>query len=136
MADSELRWKCSLSVRFDMFNGTQCVGFGLGIVHPFHTSYLKLIILFKDFGSAFWSTEEATNQVYIDPCEGGGERIVQSWFKVSDLDQIIGLDLWNFVTTGTNLSNELLFLILQFLDEERLNEMTHKLEQESGCTLT
>ncbi|GLJ41790.1 hypothetical protein SUGI_0864890 [Cryptomeria japonica] len=32
-----------------------------------------------------------------------------------------------------NLSSELLSLILQFLDEERLSETAHKLEQESGC---
>ncbi|CAD6212605.1 unnamed protein product [Miscanthus lutarioriparius] len=32
----------------------------------------------------------------------------------------------------SSLSRELVFLILQFLDEEKFKEMVHKLEQESG----
>ncbi|KAF4362928.1 hypothetical protein F8388_002358 [Cannabis sativa] len=32
----------------------------------------------------------------------------------------------------TSLSRELVFLILQFLDEEKFKETVHKLEQESG----
>ncbi|KAI7994701.1 Protein TOPLESS [Camellia lanceoleosa] len=36
------------------------------------------------------------------------------------------------VLTITSLSRELVFLILQFLDEEKFKETVHKLEQESG----
>jgi len=35
----------------------------------------------------------------------------------------------------SSLSRELVFLILQFLDEEKFKETVHKLEQESGFFL-
>lgn len=39
------------------------------------------------------------------------------------------------VVAMSSLSRELVFLILQFLDEEKFKETVHKLEQESGFFL-
>ncbi|KAJ4910959.1 LIS1 homology motif protein [Raphanus sativus] len=69
--------------------------------------------------------------------EGEGEGVVRSYSVGSGSNLINAVDLGNAIDPQQQiLDNQnlftLVFLILQFLDEEKFKESVHKLEQESG----